>query len=123
MRTIAIIDHGPAWDPDRTLYQQGPAMDAHLAAMGHRYDEGSLLIGGPFEDVPGGVAVLDTVDEVAARAIMDSDPAVVAGLLIYRLRVVRAYFDVFTRTRTGGSVAGLAPGGRHHGPQDRGRPS
>lgn len=118
MRIIALIDHGPAWDRSKTIYQQGPAMDAHLAAMGNRYDEGQLLIGGPFENAPGGVAVLDAPDLSAAQSIMDSDPAVVAGVLIYQLRVVRAYFDAFSRLRTAGPTAGLGPtagpaGGSH----------
>lgn len=112
MRIVALIEHGPAWDPDKTLYQQGPAIEAHLAAMANRFDEGSLLIGGPFDHADGGIAVLDVADIAAARSVMDTDPAVIAGVLRYELRVVRAYFDAFSRTRSAGPVAALAPSAR-----------
>ena len=105
MRIIALLDHGPAWDPHKTLYHQGPAIEAHLAAMAHRFDEGSLLIGGPFDHADGGIAVLDVADEEAARSVMEADPAVIAGVLRYELRVVRAYFDAFARIRTPPTVA------------------
>ena len=104
MRIIALIDHGPEWDHDKSLFHQGPAMDAHLAAMGNRYDEGALLIGGPFLNAPGGVAVLDVEDIAAATVLMDSDPGVIAGVLTYQLRVVRAFFDSYTSTRTGATT-------------------
>lgn len=102
MRIIALIDHGPAWDPDKTLYHQGPAIEAHLATMANRFDEGTVLLGGPFDHADGGIAVLDVADMAQARHVMDNDPAVIAGVLRYELRVVRAYFDVFTGTRAGG---------------------
>lgn len=112
MRIVALIDHGPAWDPDKSLYQQGPTIEAHLAAMANRFDEGSLLIGGPFDHAEGGIAVLDVADIATARSVMDTDPAVIAGVLRYELRVVRAYFDAFSRTRSAGPVVGLAPSAR-----------
>ena len=74
--------------------------------MRSRYDEGALLLGGPFEH-GGGIAVLDVEDEAAGRALMDADPAVQAGVMVYELHRMRAYFDAFTGYRTPDTVESL----------------
>jgi uncharacterized protein YciI len=68
--------------------------------MGRRFDEGSLLLGGPFESHSGGVAVLDVPDLDTARWLMDTDPAVAAGVVTYRLETVLTYFGAFAGERT-----------------------
>jgi uncharacterized protein YciI len=75
--------------------------------MRQRFAEGSLLLGGPF-DRKGGIAVLRVTDEHAARAVMDVDPAVVAGVMVYELYELTAYFDAFTGNGVDGDVAALA---------------
>ena len=80
MRCIALISHGPAWLAGRSVYEQGPVVDAHLAAMCRRFDEGSLLLGGPYASRTGGIAVLDVADFDAPRRLMDADPGVAAVL-------------------------------------------
>ena len=96
-----MIGHGPNWLEGRTVYEQeGAPIAAHLRAMGERYDEGKLLLGGAFESGHEGIAVLNVGDEADARALMDSDPAVKAGIFSYELRVLTAYFDDFDGTRT-----------------------
>lgn len=103
-RYVALIGHGPQWIEGRSVYDQGPAVGAHLVAMRDRYDAGELLLGGPF-DHGGGIAVLDVPDEAAARALMDADPAVRAGVMVYELRALRPIFDAARGVRTEGSVA------------------
>lgn len=107
MRYVALFDHGPAWKRGRTVYEQGTPIVEHLAAMLRRYDEGSLLLGGPFA-TSGGIALLDVADETTARTLLDADPAVAAGVLAYTLHEVIAYFDAYTGTRTDDSVDRLA---------------
>ena len=107
MRLVALIGHGPEWIAGRSVYEQGPSIHAHLIAMRSRYDEGKLLLGGPFER-GGGIAVLDVEDEAAGRALMDADPAVQAGVMVYELHRMRAYFDAFTGFRTPETVESLA---------------
>lgn len=99
MRCIALIEHGPACIAGRSAYDHGPAVEAHLASMGRRFDEGSLLLGGPFASHSGGVAVLDVPDLDTARRLMDTDPAVAAGVMTYRLETVLTYFDAFVGER------------------------
>src|SRR3954451_16952042 len=78
----ALIGHGPRWIPGRSVYEQGQPVEDHLVAMRAQYDAGVLQLGGPFER-GGGIAVLDVEDEDAARAVMDADPAVRAGVMVY----------------------------------------
>jgi uncharacterized protein YciI len=107
MRYVANLSHGPNWLPGRTVHHQGQPIVDHLAAMGRRYDEGSLLLGGPFLDGHHGIAVLEARDRDHATEIMDSDPAVVAGVLVYELDELTAYFDAFAGVRTTESVQEL----------------
>jgi hypothetical protein len=66
-----------------------------------------LQLGGPF-DHGGGIAVLDVPDEAAARAVMDADPAVLAGVMVYEIRALRPVFDVARDVRTEGAVSTLS---------------
>jgi len=107
MRCIALFGPGPNWQHGKTVYEQGLPIEGHLAAMRRRFDQGSLLLGGPFEG-GGGIAVLDVGDEDEARRLLDSDPAVCAGVLGYELHPLLAYFDAFSAVRTTRSVSELA---------------
>lgn len=99
MRFVALIGHGPEWIQGRSVYEQGPPIQRHLETMRARYDEGSLLLGGPFQGGNGGIAVLEVPDEAAAVALMDADPAVQAGVLAYDVQPMRAFFDAFAGVR------------------------
>ena len=107
MRFVTVFGYGPNWQQGKTVYEQGTAIDGHLESMRRRFNEGALLLGGPFDD-GGGIAVLEAPDETAARNLMDVDPAVAAGVLTYRLHRLHAYFDAFASVRTDLSVARLA---------------
>ena len=104
---VALIGHGPNWLPGKSVYEQGQPVRDHLAAMRSRYEEGSLLLGGPF-DRGGGIAVLDVAGELEARELMDADPGVVAGVMSYELHHLTAYFDAFHSFSAAGSVDDLA---------------
>ena len=104
---VALIGHGPRWIDGKSVYAQGKPVEDHLAAMREHYDAGVLQLGGPF-DHGGGIAVLDVEDEAAARAVMDADPAVLAGVMVYQIRALRPVFDVTAHVRSEGSVATLS---------------
>lgn len=106
---IALINHGPQWIKGKTVYEQGTPVDAHLSAMRDRFDAGQLLLGGPFDE-GGGIAVLDVPDEAAARAVMDADPAVRAGVMVYEIKALRPIFDAAGGARTEGTVVQLDRG-------------
>jgi len=80
MRLVTLFGYGPNWQHGKTVYEQGAAIDGHLESMRRRSDEGTLLLGGPFED-GGGIAVLEAANQTAAKNLLDADPAVGAGVL------------------------------------------
>ena len=60
----------------------------HLASFKEAIERGQLILAGRTLE-PGdktfGVAIFEAKDETAARAFMESDPAVVAGLMTAKL--------------------------------------
>ena len=64
------------------------ALDRHLARFKHAIETGELIMAGRTME-PGdktfGIAVFEAADEEAARKFMESDPAIVAGLMTAEL--------------------------------------
>jgi uncharacterized protein YciI len=112
MRVIARIAPGPNWLADRSVYGQGPPIEAHLAYLRARFDDRSLLMGGPLATAMSGFAVLDVPDLRAAQAFARADPAVAAGVLAYQLDEWVPYFDAISAARSTGPAADLALRGR-----------
>lgn len=97
MRYVAILNAGPAWAEGKTAAEQDPAvMRAHLQAMRQRFDQGAVLFGGPFRSADGGIVLLEAGSRLEAKSIIESDPAVEAGILDYDLFEVRPYFDAIS---------------------------
>lgn len=103
MRVLARISPGPSWLPGRAVWAQGPAVAAHLGYMRDRYDDGSLLVGGPLDSGMAGMALLEVADLEAASALAAADPAVAAEVLVYELAQVLPYFDVLAGVRSEGT--------------------
>jgi uncharacterized protein len=64
------------------------ALDRHFTRFKHAIEKGELILAGRTRE-PGdktfGIAIFEASDEAAARAFMESDPAVVAGLMTAEL--------------------------------------
>ncbi|WP_309299093.1 YciI family protein [Methylopila turkensis] len=85
---------GPSWVAGRSIDEQDAAtLGAHLAALGDLFESGRLLFAGPFTAEDGGVLLLAARDCDDARATLDRDPAVAAGLLTYLIKPVETVFD------------------------------
>jgi uncharacterized protein YciI len=120
---VTIIGHGPNWVAGKSVYEQDRSViQAHLESMRRRFDDGALLLGGPF-DRSGGIAVWRADDAAHARELIDADPAVIADVMSYDLFELTAYFDRFTGHAAEGDVSDLAlaatavgtgPGGSRH---------
>jgi uncharacterized protein len=82
---MVILKTGPDRAQDSTERAQIQA--AHLANMGKMYDEKKLVLAGPFlDDSPlAGIFVFDVATVEEAEELAKSDPAVVAGRLIYEV--------------------------------------
>ena len=99
MRVIAHIAPGQAWLKGRSVYEQGEPVGAHLRYMRARFEDGSLLLGGPARDGLSGLAVLEVDDLEAAEGFAAADPGVVANVLTYDIHELVPFFDAFTDPR------------------------
>lgn len=97
MRYVALLNAGSAWIEGKTVHEQDrEVMTAHLHAMREKYERGSVLFGGPFRQADGGIVLIEAQGRLEAKKLMDSDPAVAAGIMDYNLFEVRPYFDAFS---------------------------
>ena len=106
MRVVAHIAPGPAWRPGRSVFEQGEPVRAHLRFMQARFDDGSLILGGPARDGMSGLAVLEVPDLDAAQAFAAADPGVAADVLVYDVHELVPFFDAFTDRRPEWAVSG-----------------
>jgi uncharacterized protein YciI len=83
LRLVPRLHADSAWTKDDEM-----AISRHLARFKHAIDTGELILAGRTME-PGdktfGIAVFEAADEKAARTFMESDPAVVAGLMTAEL--------------------------------------
>lgn len=72
-------------------------MQPHVQYLRQLFDQGKLVITGPFLDQKrGGMFILDVEDEEELKTIVENDPAIASGLSTSE---VRPYKIVFERGR------------------------
>lgn len=106
MRVLARITPGPAWLPGQPVWGQGSAVQAHLAYMRDRHDDGALLVGGPLRSGMAGAALLEVADLDVAQAFAAADPAVAADVLTYEVAELLPYFDALSGVRHSATTRG-----------------
>jgi uncharacterized protein len=83
LRLVPRLHSDSAWTQEDKM-----ALDRHFARFKHAIDTGELILAGRTRE-PGdktfGIAIFEAKDEEAARKFMESDPAVVAGLMTAEL--------------------------------------
>jgi uncharacterized protein YciI len=83
LRLVPRLYDNAAWTKEDTA-----AISRHFARFQHAIETGELILAGRTTE-PGaktfGIAIFQAPDEAAARQFMESDPAVVAGLMTAEL--------------------------------------
>lgn len=83
LRLVPRLHDDSAWTKEDEM-----AISRHLTRFKHAIEKGELILAGRTKE-PGaktfGIAIFEAADEAAARAFMESDPAVVAGLMTAEL--------------------------------------
>ena len=83
LRLVPRLHADSAWTKDDEM-----ALSRHFARFKHAIETGELILAGRTTE-PGdktfGIAIFEATDEKAARSFMESDPAVVAGLMTAEL--------------------------------------
>jgi uncharacterized protein YciI len=86
---IYVLRLVPRLYSDATWTQEDKmALSRHFARFKHAIDTGELILAGRTSEPGGktfGIAIFEANDETAARKFMESDPAVVAGLMTAEL--------------------------------------
>ncbi|QBD77301.1 hypothetical protein EPA93_15400 [Ktedonosporobacter rubrisoli] len=100
---VMIYTQGPAWQTVKTVAEL-PFYREHSKYMRQVFETGQLLMGGPFLDNQGAIAILDVEDEAQARKIVAHDPFVQARVVEPHLHPWHAYFNQYqARTTPSGS--------------------
>ncbi|HEX4950263.1 MAG TPA: YciI family protein [Blastocatellia bacterium] len=73
-KAIAVfLQRGAQWNPEKSVREQA-YWDEHAQFMDALFDEGKLILGGPFNDNSGSMVILAVECVEAARAIFQYDP-------------------------------------------------
>ncbi len=76
MHFVVIYSHGPARANDETSDEQ--IISEHIKHQQELHKAGKLVMGGPFTDGTGGMAIFEVNSEEEVRKIIENDPAVVS---------------------------------------------
>jgi uncharacterized protein YciI len=79
-RYAVIREGGPGWDDSRALREQD-AWAEHAAFMDGLADEGFVVLGGPLEDGPKTLLIVEAESEEAIADRLADDPWTPMGLL------------------------------------------
>ncbi len=71
---------GPAWVPEKPTPQQR-LWDDHAAFMDRLFDEGRIVLGGPYADYSRNLVIVEAPDAEQVRALFREDPWTEAGIL------------------------------------------
>jgi uncharacterized protein YciI len=82
---------GPAW-VDETGYREQPGIERHIGYLRRLFDEGRMVMGGPFLDDAGGLALIEADDMEEASTFAYDDPTVREGLLSVEVHPWRVVF-------------------------------
>ncbi len=82
-KTLYLVfrDPGPAWVPGRSSRQQ-PLWDEHAEFMDRLFDQGRIVLGGPYADASRVLIIVNARDRVEAGALFRDDPWTTRGILV-----------------------------------------
>jgi len=87
---LVQLSLGPAWVDGRPPQEQ-PSFREHGQNLGRLRGEGRIVLGARYADK--GMIVLRAPSEEAARVEMAADPGVVAGIFVFELNELQAFYE------------------------------
>ena len=83
--TFAVLYRpGPRWSAELPFHKQDGVM-AHRDFLAAQHAAGALIVGGPFLDDTGGLAVYAAASRADLERALAEDPTVAGGLLRYEI--------------------------------------
>lgn len=94
---LFVIEMHLTTDPNAEFTpEQGEALVGHIGHLAELYEQGALLMAGPFDDDSGaGISIVVASSLEEARSYEESDPAVTNGML--SIDGVHPWWDAFNR--------------------------
>lgn len=84
--TFAFLwTQGPAWVAGKTVRDQ-PYWEEHAAWADRLFENGTIVLGGPFADTTGGLVIIEAESEEEVTDVLAQDPFVVHGIFARSLR-------------------------------------
>ena len=81
-KAIAVFQrHGSRWNPDKPVREQA-YWNEHARFVDALFDDGVVILAGPFADGSGSMVILDAESEQAAREIFQNDPWAQKDILV-----------------------------------------
>lgn len=74
---------GPAWVEGKTVRQQ-PYWQEHADFMDRLFENGSVVLGGPFVDATGSLLIVEAESEQEVADLVRSDPFVLHDIFVLR---------------------------------------
>jgi uncharacterized protein len=74
---------GPAWVPGKTVREQ-PYWTQHAAFMDRLFENGTVVLGGPFADATGSLVIVEAENEHEVADMFARDPFVVHAIFVLR---------------------------------------
>ena len=74
---------------DRPTAQESAVISTHFAHLKAATEAGKLLLAGPCLDGAFGIVLFEAESDIAARAFMESDPAIAGGVMTGELHPLR----------------------------------
>ena len=78
---LTFRDPGPSWVPGMPSRQQ-PLWDEHAAFMDRLFEQGRVVLGGPYADYSRVLIIVEAPDAEEASALFRDDPWATAGILV-----------------------------------------
>jgi uncharacterized protein YciI len=95
---VVFRNAGPKWLKDRPARQQ-PYWTEHAAFVDGLFDQGKILLAGPFDDGSGALLIVSVENQEAAEALFEDDPWTGQGIL--RTGDVKAFQIFLNAFKTG----------------------
>jgi uncharacterized protein len=80
---VIIWAHGAAWAEDKTVREQA-YWDEHAEFMDRLFENGTVIMGGPFSDGTGSLVIVEAEEINEVSALFANDPFVVHQIFVFR---------------------------------------
>ena len=81
---VILWGPGPAWVAGKTVREQ-PYWDQHATFMDPLFENGMVVLGGPFADTTGSLVIVEAENEQEVADLFANDPFVLHDIFVLRL--------------------------------------